>query len=101
MVVRKRKFRALCVNNKYQDFGNHTGFQWVECVYKHLVVGVWYDFEKTSFGNFDLVINGKRTLGTGYHFSVDKGIPEYNYFYKFFSTIQEQREMKLASMGIN
>lgn len=102
MVVRKRKFQALCINNKYQDFGNHTGFQYRDCVYKHLVVGEWYDFEKSSFGNFDIIINGKKSLGTGYHFSVDKTyVPEHCDFYKFFSTIQEQRDMKLREMGIN
>jgi hypothetical protein len=102
MVVKKRKFQARCINNKWRDFGNHTGFQWVDCIHRHLVVGEYYNFEKTSYGNFDLVINGKTHIGTGYHFSVGDGyLNEYSDFYKFFSTIEEQRDMKLRSMGIN
>lgn len=101
MVIKKKKFQARCINNKYTTFGNHTGFRYVDCTYSHLVVGEWYDFERTKYG-FNILINGKPRSCTGYTFSIPDGkyTPECYEFYKFFSTIEEQRDMKLKSMGI-
>lgn len=98
MVVRQDKFQACCINNKYKDFGNHTGFQWVDRVFDHLVVGEWYSFQKSEYGMHDLIINGKIEIDTGYGFVIREGnehVGEHIDFYAFFSTIQEQRDMKL------
>lgn len=101
MVIKKRNFQARCINNKYTDFGNHTGFKYVERTFKHLVVGEWYDFKRNKYG-LELIINGKHQSCTGHSFSIpdNKYTPECYDFYKFFSTIEEQRDMKLKSMGI-
>ena len=98
MVVRQDKFQACCINNKYQDFGNHTGFQYVESTFNHLVIGEWYSFEKSKYGMYDLIINDKIEIGTGYGFAIREGnehVGAHIDFYAFFSTIQEARDMKL------
>lgn len=89
-------FKARCINNKYDDFGSHTGFKSVERTLEHLVIGEWYTFKKRQDDVFDVCINGKYTTGTGYTFYIDRegGWSLFN-FYDFFSTIEEQRDMKL------
>jgi hypothetical protein len=99
-MIRGKKFQAFCKNNTYEDFGNHTGFQTIKRKYDHLIIGNWYLFEKTKYG-IDLIINGKKTRATGYNFNISNDyIPECFDFYKFFSTIQEEREAKLNLIGI-
>lgn len=47
MVIKKRNFQARCVNNKYTDFGNHTGFKYVERTFKHLEVLLQIQIQST------------------------------------------------------
>jgi hypothetical protein len=106
MIQRKEKFQARCINNMFKDFGNHTGFKLVDRMHNHLVVGEWYEFERGEYFSensfVDIIINGKKESHTGYCFKtdVDQYVPEIYNFYKFFSTIQEDRDYKLEKIGI-
>ena len=97
MVIKQDIFKAKCINNKYDDFGSHTGFKWVNVTLEHLVVGEWYTFKKRKDDIFDVCINGKyKEYNTGYTFYINReGAYNLFDFYKFFSTIEEQRDMKL------
>ena len=101
MIIKQSEFQAKCINNKYMDFGNHTGFQFVERTYNHLVIGEWYDFKRTEWG-LDLYIDGKHNISTGHSFSIpEEGpTPECYNFYKFFSTVEAHRDKKLDQLGI-
>lgn len=96
MVIKQDNFQALCINNKYDDFGSHTGFKWVNKTLNHLKIGEWYNFRNRN-GSLDVEVDGKYSSCTGHTFSSTNTIPIYN-FYHFFSTIEEQRDMKLNSI---
>ena len=109
MIVRQDKFSALCINNKYEDFGNHTGFQYRSRTYSHLVVGQWYDFIKDEERGVRLVKDGKFDICDGNwfdvkveHMNIDLDKPNYhrNSFYCFFSTVSANRNRKLEELGI-
>lgn len=89
MVIKQDTFKARCINNKYDDFGTLRTL-------KHLVIGEWYIFRKRHDDIFDVCINGKYSTSIGHTFYIDRegGWSLFN-FYDFFSTIEEQRDMKL------
>lgn len=93
MVVEKNIFNARCINNKYDDFGNHTGFKF-KTRELNLVVGDWYEFRRVN-DRVELYINGKHNIGTGNTFYLNRKVFSLFYFYDFFSTIEEQRDIKL------
>jgi len=102
MVIKQNNFQALCKCNTFTDFGNHTGFKWVERTYKHLLVGEWYNFVKhddyNKYNILKVVIDGETNIGNGYDFWVGDGenhINDHVNFYHFFSTLEESRELKL------
>ncbi len=102
MVIKQNNFQALCKCNTFTDFGNHTGFRWVERVYDHLVIGEWYSFTKdVKYNILEILIDGKTNIGDGYNFWVGDGkkhINEHVDFYHFFSTIEEARDLKLKTI---
>lgn len=116
MIVKQDKFSALCINNKYEDFGNHTGFKYVTHVYKHLVIGEWYDFIKDenaydSDSGFKLLDkDGTHNIGNGHWFHVVDSHRDIDLskissdkrhsLYCFFSTIAANRNKKLEELGI-
>ena len=110
MIVKQDRFSALCINNKYEDFGSHTGFQWRSRNYSKLVVGEWYDYIKDDDRGVRLIdkddYNSYKN-GTWFdvkeeHMNIDLDKPNYhrNSFYCFFSTVSANRNKKLEELGI-
>ncbi len=107
MLFAKKRFRSKCINNKYMDFGSHTGFTERESIYGHLVVGDWYDFEVDDNGRACIVSNdlkyyngyffySREDINSRYH----SGIASHIDFYLFFESIDGIRNSKLESIGI-
>ncbi len=98
MILRPDKFRAMCINNQYEDFGNHTGFNYRTVTMKHLIVGEWYDFIKDNrYSCVTLLSNGKPGIGTGYSFW-EETYNTANCFSSFFSSVAMQRDIKLNQL---
>jgi hypothetical protein len=97
MIIKQDEFEAHCINNEYQDWGNHTGFQWVTRKYD-LKIGEIYKFEREG-DFFNIFRNGKTGIGEGWWFSVNNMVQGRD-FYHFFSTVSANREMKLNQLGI-
>ena len=100
----KDKFQAICINNKFEDFGSHTGFKWQEATFDHLVVGQYYNFENGFSHHFfgsghhtvKLLDHEHSALLLGNIFIFEDHTPRYS-FYNFFS-IQEARDMKIEQI---
>ncbi len=95
MIVKQDIFEALCINNVYEDFGNHTGFRYVDKVYTNLIIGKWYTFKRDEYGVY-LFPNEIRCSGYSFSISENGGyIQPHVDFYAFFSTIQAHRDRKI------
>lgn len=116
----KRIVKTKCINNKWEDFGNSTGFS-IERTCDNLIVGQWYelefdDFDK-YFGQYDLVeeqeigrwtgtqINGYN-VGTQFtpldKYITGENITSVNRFSNFFldekEAIEELRDLKIKEI---
>jgi len=99
----KRIVKSKCKNNKWEDFGNHTGFKWVGKVCNNLTVGEWYEFEfddDENFGYYQLIGQDETGMGVngydiGTQFSGNNKSFDCYRFEHFFLSISEIREMKL------
>lgn len=92
------KIRLLCKNNKYQDFGNHTGFRYIETTHNFLKVGEYYDLIVDG-AQYKLNVNGNDIIyGKDFHFThifYENSYPQHNQLYNFFYSIEEMRDIKL------
>jgi len=86
--------KLLCKNNKYRDFGNHTGFQWVTRKFDNLIPGKYYTFN-VDRGRFE--IEGTRGY-TGESFHI-KSINECHSLYHFFHSVEEMRQIKFNKIN--
>ena len=77
MRINKDKFQAICINNVYQD-------KYKNCIYEHLIVGQYYEFEVVD--QYIKLVNDKGiNIKVGYMFN-HKNTTFTNYeFYNFFS----------------
>lgn len=94
MLFAKKKFRSKCINNKFMDFGSHTGFNHKERYYSNLVVGQWYEFEVDEYGNACIIDPSITTRFNGTFFisSINhKWLSPHVDFYVFFESLEEMR----------
>lgn len=115
----KRIVRTKCINNKWEDFGSHTGFTYIERTCDNLIVGQWYELELHSnpkFGYYELVeevvsycegqINGykigKQFINTDKYTAGGENIISVNRFSNFFlsekEVIEELRDLKIKEI---
>ncbi len=109
------RFKTICKNNKYNDFGSHTGFQWHEKYYINLNVDEWYEFDDDCSQNINAVAGVKyykilnfkgdpceyRELSSpdGPEFyRNDKYGGEHNRFSIFFYTVEEMRDINIDNI---
>jgi hypothetical protein len=114
----KRIVKTKCINNKWIDFGNHTGFNNIERTCDNLIVGEWYELvlhSNPKFGYYELVeeeviydegqINGYK-IGKQFT-NIDKyasgeNIISVNRFSNFFlsekEVIEELRDLKIKEI---
>lgn len=114
----KRIVKTKCINNKWEDFGSHTGFTYIERNCNNLIVGQWYDLELHSnpkFGYYELIeevascdegqINGykigKQFINTD-KYPGGENIISVNRFSNFFlsekEAIEELRDLKIKEI---
>jgi len=89
--------RLLCKNNKYKDFGNHTGFTICERVINEIIPGVYYSFEVKENGWYYMIGNKGGYSGRSFH-PQTKSVPDRNNLNYFFYSIVEMRKMKFKKI---
>lgn len=114
----ERTIKTKCINNKWSDFGNHTGFNNIERTCDNLIVGQWYELvlhSNPKFGYYELeeeVVSCDNGQINGYKIgkqftNIDKysngeNIISVNRFSNFFlsekEAIEELRDLKIKEI---
>lgn len=103
----KKIVKTKCVNNKWLDFGSHTGFSEKERTCDNLIVGQWYELELDDLGLYELIEEqgigswtGKQINGynIGTQFTINEKIStgerlgSFCRFSNFFLSIEEAKK---------